>query len=276
MFEKTLPYRIFFWASLILIGLFVIFPLYWMVNTALKSPMEVLSPHLWPENPTLKNFIGVFHNEEIITYFKNSFIVSTVTSILATFVAAYAAYSFSKYRYKGRMSFMLLILVSKMFPYAVLLLSIYLMMQTLGMQDSYTALVISYITFALPVACWTLKTYFDEIPDALIESAKIDGASNWGIIHKIIFPLTVPGLIATAIYSFVWSWNDVLYSLTLITSTDKRTLGAGLIMTYIGEGNDDWAGMMAASVLVSIPVSVIFIFVQRYFVQGLTAGAVKG
>ena len=145
------------------------------------------------------------------------------------------------------------------------------MMQTLGLQNSYSALVISYITFALPVATWTLKTYFDEIPDALIESAKIDGASNFGIINKIILPLAVPGLIATAIYSFVWSWNDVLYSLTLITSTEKRTLASGLIMTYIGEGNDNWAGMMAASVVVSIPVGLIFIFLQRFFVQGLTA-----
>lgn len=276
MFEKTLLYRIFFWVSFILIGLFVLFPLYWMVNTALKPMTEVLTPNLWPQHPTLINFIEVFQNKEILMYFKNSFIVSIVTSVLSTFVAAYAAYSFSKYRYKGRMSFMLLILVSKMFPYAVLLLSIYVMMQTLGMQDSYTALVISYITFALPVAVWTLKTYFDEIPDALVESAKIDGASNFGIIHKIVFPLAIPGLISTAIYSFVWSWNDILYSLTLITSTEKRTLASGLIMTYIGEGNDNWAGMMAASVVVSIPVAIIFIAVQRFFVQGLTAGAVKG
>ncbi|HEX7056708.1 MAG TPA: carbohydrate ABC transporter permease [Bacilli bacterium] len=276
MFEKSKSYRIFFWISFILIGLFVLFPLYWMINTALKPITEVLTPDIWPKHPTLVNFMEVFQNKEILLYFKNSFIVSIVTSILSTFVAAYAAYSFSKYRYKGRISFMLLILVSKMFPYAVLLLSIYVMMQTLGMQDSYAALVVSYITFALPVAVWTLKTYFDEIPDALVEAAKIDGASNFGIIHKIIFPLAIPGLISTAIYSFVWSWNDILYSLTLITSAEKRTLASGLIMTYIGEGNDNWAGMMAASVVVSIPVAIIFIAVQRFFVQGLTAGAVKG
>ena len=121
-----------------------------------------------------------------------------------------------------------------------------------------------------------MKSFFDQIPDALIESAKIDGASAVRIMRSIIFPLAVPGMISIAIYSFIWSWNDLLYSLTLVTSAAKRTLAPGLILTYMGEFQNNWANMMAASIVVSIPVTLMFIFLQRYFIQGLTTGSVKG
>lgn len=171
---------------------------------------------------------------------------------------------------------MVLVMMAQAFPHSILLLSIYLLMRRFGFLDRYLALVLSYITFTLPVGSWTLKGYFDQIPNSLIEASRIDGASQVRIITRIIFPLAVPGLISVAIYGFVWSWNDLLYSLTLITSTAKRTLAPGLIMTYMGEFTNNWANMMAASIIVSLPVTVMFIMLQRYFIQGLTAGAVKG
>ncbi len=276
MFEKTPGFRVFFWSSLVLMILFLFFPLYWMVNTALKPPGEVFSLRIFPENPTLSNFIEVVKSGEIRRYLQNSLFLSIMSSVFTTIVAAYAGYSFSKYRYRGRKSLMLLVLTSKMFPYAVLLLSLYILMQGLGLLDSYASLVFAYITFTLPVGCWTLKTYFDEIPDDLIEAAKIDGAGQGRILHTIILPLALPGLISVMIYGFVWSWNDLLYSLTLVTSPDKRTLAPGLIMEYLGEARQDWGGMMAASVTVSVPVTIMFLLLQRFFIQGLTAGAVKG
>lgn len=161
-------------------------------------------------------------------------------------------------------------------PQAILLLSIYALMQKLGLLGSYYALMISYVAFTLPVGTWTLKTYFDQLPDSLIESAKIDGAGNFRIMWKIIFPMAVPGMVSIAIYGFVWSWNDLLYSMTLVTDTAKRTLASGLVMTFLGEASTNWGAMMAASVVSAVPVTIVFVFLQRYFIAGLTSGAVKG
>lgn len=169
-----------------------------------------------------------------------------------------------------------LFMMSQAFPQAILLLSIYTLMNKMGLLGSYWALLISYVVFTLPVGTWTLKGYFDQIPDALIESAKIDGAGHWRIMTQVVFPMAVPGMISIAIYGFVWSWNDLLYSMTLVTDTARRTLASGLVMTFLGEASTNWGYMMAASVVAAIPVTVIFVFLQRYFIQGLTSGAVKG
>ena len=171
---------------------------------------------------------------------------------------------------------MILIMMAQAFPQAILLLTLYIMMQKLQLDGSYTSLILSYTAFVLPVGTWTLKAYFDQLPDALIEAAKMDGAGWLVSIFRIIFPISVPGVISTAIYGFVWSWNDLLYSLTLITDDSKRTLAPGLVMKYMGEFSNNWSEMMAASIIVSIPVTLIFIMLQRYFISGLTAGAVKG
>ncbi len=207
MFQKTVGFRVFFWASVVVIGGFVFLPLLWLINTALKPASETFS--------------------------------------LA-------------------------------FPQAILLLSIYVLMQKLGLLGSYYALMISYVVFTLPVGTWTLKTYFDQLPDSLIESAKIDGAGNFRIMWKIIFPMAAPGMVSIAIYGFVWSWNDLLYSMTLVTDTAKRTLASGLVMTFLGEASTNWDAMMAASVVSAVPVTIVFIFLQRYFIAGLTSGAGKG
>lgn len=126
------------------------------------------------------------------------------------------------------------------------------------------------------MSTWTLKSYFDQIPDTLIESTKIDGAGHWRIMTRIIFPMAVPGMISIAIYGFVWSWNDLPYSMTLVTDTSRRTLASGLVITFLGEASTNRGYMMAASIVAAIPVTIIFVFLQRYFIQGLTAGAVKG
>ena len=169
-----------------------------------------------------------------------------------------------------------LFMMSQAFPQAILLLSIYVLMQKTGLLGSYWALLISYVVFTLPVGTWTLKSYFDQLPDSLIESARIDGAGNLKIMFQIVFPITVPGMISIAIYGFVWSWNDLLYSMTLVTDATKRTLASGLVMTFLGEASTNWGYMMAASIVAAIPVTIVFVFLQRYFIQGLTAGAVKG
>ena len=276
MFQKTIGFRMFFFTSLVLIGVFVFFPLLWMINTALKPAELSFSLAFFSTTPTLENFQNVLKDKRILIYLGNSLTVASISCILSMVVASLAAYSFSKFRYRGRRSLMVTIMISQAFPHAILLLTIYTVMRNVGLLVNYLSLILSFITFTLPTSTWMLKSYFDQIPDALMESAKIDGAGRVKIMTRIVMPLAVPGLISVAIYGFVWAWNDLLYSLTLVTSADKRTLAPGLILTYMGEFTTNWAEMMAASILVSLPVTLIFIFLQRYFIQGMTAGAVKG
>lgn len=276
MFEKTTAFRIFFWVCLILIGGFVFLPLLWMINTALKPTDLTFTNYFFTGPLTLDNIIHIVTDPKIMTYLKNSLWVSFGSSFMATLVAALAGYSFSKFRYRGRKFVMGMFMMSQAFPQAILLLAIYTMMNKAGLLGSYWALIISYVVFTLPVGTWTLKSYFDQIPDSLMESAKLDGAGNLRIMLQIVFPLAVPGMISIAIYGFVWSWNDLLYSMTLVTDTARRTLASGLVMTFLGEASTNWGYMMAASIVAAIPVTIIFVFLQRYFIQGLTSGAVKG
>ena len=276
MFKKTTGFRIFFWVSLVLIGVFVFFPLLWMINTALKPTSDTFSMAFFTGPKTMDNFIHIVTDEKIMRYLRNSLWVSFGSSLLATIVCSFAGYSFAKFRYRGRKFVMGMFMMSQAFPQAILLLSIYGIMQKVGLLGSYWSLLISYVVFTLPVGTWTLKSDFDQIPDALIESAKIDGATHFQIMRKVIFPLAVPGMITIAIYGFVWSWNDLLYSMTLVTDNAKRTLASGLVMTFLGMGSTNWGYMMASSIIAAIPVTIIFVFLQRYFIQGLTSGAVKG
>lgn len=276
MFEKTTAFRVFFWICLVLIGGFVFLPLLWMINTALKPTDLTFTNYFFTGPLTLDNIIHIVTDPKIMTYLKNSLWVSFGSSFMATLVAALAGYSFSKFRYRGRKFVMGMFMMSQAFPQAILLLAIYTMMNKAGLLGSYWALIISYVVFTLPVGTWTLKSYFDQIPDSLMESAKLDGAGNLRIMLQIVFPLAVPGMISIAIYGFVWSWNDLLYSMTLVTDSARRTLASGLVMTFLGEASTNWGYMMAASIVAAIPVTIIFVFLQRYFIQGLTSGAVKG
>ena len=260
---------------MIVIGIFVFFPLLWMINTALKPTSETYTLAFFTGPKTMDNIIHIVTDKKIMGYLKNSLLVSFGSSLMATVVCGLAGYSFSKFRYRGRKFVMGMFMMSQAFPQAILLLSIYAIMQKTGLLGSYWALLISYVVFTLPVGTWTLKGYFDQIPDSLIESAKIDGANHLQIMGKIVFPLAVPGMITIAIYGFVWSWNDLLYSMTLVTDNAKRTLASGLVMTFLGMGSTNWGYMMAASIIAVIPVTIIFICLQRYFIQGLTSGAVK-
>lgn len=276
MFQKTKGFRVFFWTALVCIGFFVFFPLLWMINTALKPTSETFSSYFFTGPLTFDNILYIITDQKIMTYLRNSLLVSFSSSFLATFVCSFAGYSFAKFRYRGRSFAMGMFMMSQAFPQAILLLSIYTLMNKLGLLGSYWALLISYVVFTLPVGTWTLKGYFDQIPDALIESAKIDGAGHWQIMSRIVFPMAIPGMISIAIYGFVWSWNDLLYSMTLVTDTSRRTLASGLVMTFLGEASTNWGYMMAASIVSAVPVTIIFVFLQRYFIQGLTSGAVKG
>ncbi|HQV29222.1 MAG TPA: carbohydrate ABC transporter permease [Thermoflexales bacterium] len=269
--------RIGLYAALALAMFFAFFPIYWMLVTSLRPNAEVFAfpPTLLPQTLTLEHYANFIKNPQLLVYLGNSVLVATTTALGSLIISVYAAYSFSKFRYTGRRALMFLVLSAQMFPQALLLISLYLMFSELKMLDTYAVLVLSFTTFTLPLCIWMLKGYFDHIPTDLIEAAKIDGAGQMQIIHRILVPIVRPALVATGIFAFMRGWNDFIYALTLVGKS-KQTLPPGLVLTYIGEFQSQWADMMAASLLVSLPLVIAFILFQRQIVSGLTAGAVKG
>jgi multiple sugar transport system permease protein len=275
MFQNTKAFKIFFWVMLIIIGFFAFFPQLWMISTSLKPEVKMYELSFF-QDFSLVNLTKILRNSTFIHYLRNGFVVASVSCVLSTAVSVFAGYSFSKFRYKGRKPVMALIMISQAFPQGLLLISLYPMLQKIGIIDTSPSIILAYIALTLPVGTWTLKAYFDQVPQSLLEAARVDGSSEWRTMFQIIIPLALPGMLTVAIYSFVWAWNDLLYALTLISTTSRRTLASGMIFMFTGEGGNDWIGMMSASVIASIPIAILFVFLQRYFIAGLTAGAVKG
>jgi len=269
--------KLVFGGALVVIGFYLFFPIYWMITSSLKNNAELyrILPTFFPHEITFSHYWSAIAESKLLLYLRNSLITSGSSAAINTVLAAYAGYSFAKYRYVGRQPIMLFMLSAQMFPFGLLLISLYPVMTNLGLLDTRPGLILSYIVFALPVATYMLYSYFMQVPDELIDAARADGASDLRIFHTIVLPISIPPIVTVFLYSFMWSWNDLLYSLTLMVSEDKRTIGPGLLLTYLNETNADWGGAMAASLIVSLPIVVAFMFLQRYFIQGVTAGAVK-
>ncbi len=274
---QRLQSRFALYVALALIAFFAFFPIYWMLVTSLTPNQTVFAfpPRFFPTDITIEHYLNFMQNPRLLNYLINSIIVATATAIGSIFVSAYAAYSFSKFRYRGRQGLMVLVLSAQMFPQSLLLITLYLMFSALGLLNSYLALILSFTTFTLPLCIWMLKSYLDKIPNDLIEAAKVDGASQMMIIHRVVLPLAKPALVSTGLFAFIRGWNDFVYALTL-AGPEKQTLPPGMVLMYIGEFQAAWADMMAAALIVSLPVAIAFMVVQRHIVEGLTAGAVKG
>ena len=268
--------RIGLYAALAIIACFAFFPIYWMLVTSLTPNRIVFQfpPRFLPSEVTLEHYANFLRNPRLLRYLLNSLIVASATAAGSLAVSVYAAYSFSKFRYPGRRSLMFLILSAQMFPQSLLLITLYLMFSALKLLNTYLVLVLSFTTFTLPLCIWMLKGYLYKIPNDLIEAAKVDGASQMTIIHRVMLPLARPALASTGLFAFIRGWNDFVYALTL-AGPEKQTLPPGMVLTYVGEFQAAWADMMAAALIVSLPVAISFMVVQRHIVAGLTAGAVK-
>jgi multiple sugar transport system permease protein len=269
--------RLAFWTLFGLIASFLFLPLIWMGITSIKPEAEVFVrfPTLWPKAATLSSYTNLFSSSAMLDNLKNSLITAGGGALLTVILATYAAYSFAKFRYRGRKPLMFLMLSAQMFPFAMLLISLYPMLQQFGLLNTHFGLILAYIILALPSGTYMLYSYFVNIPTEIIEAARADGAGELYILHRIVLPLAMPAMVTVGLYSFMWAWNDLLFSLTLITKPELRTVGPALLLNYIGESKSDWAGAMAASIVSSLPVVIGFAFLQRFFIQGLTAGAVK-
>jgi multiple sugar transport system permease protein len=261
----------------------VLLPIYWMVNTSFKLQPEIfrMPPTFFPRKFTLFNYTSIIIGDlassiSFLSYFKNSLIVSVVTVVFTLILATPAAYSFSRVKFIGRRTLIYVILLSQMLPIVLVLIPIYITFLKLGLLSTYMGLVLPYLMFTLPFSIWMLKGYFDSIPTELDEAAKVDGCNKFQAMWKVILPNVRPGLTATAIVSFIMAWDEFIISLTIMDDNAMRTLPVGIIQSFVGEFSIKWGEMMAASMVTSIPVILIFVFLSRQLIGGLTAGAVKG
>ncbi len=251
-------------------------PFTWMLSTAIKTTAEIFTfpPRIFPDNPTLDNFV-VALDPTFLRYGLNSLLVATLTTFVTLFFATLSAYAFSRLQFPGRKLFLSLIILTQLLPLAVLIVPMHRIMSNLGLLNTYPALIIAYLTFTVPVAVWFLRGFIAGIPIEIEEAAMIDGCTRLQSFVRVILPLSVPGMTATATYVFVLTWQELMFASAFTVTQDMRTLPIG-VLDFIGERTTDWGGLMAASVLVCIPVLIIFLFLQRWFIAGLTRGAIKG
>jgi multiple sugar transport system permease protein len=277
---ETPGYRLFRWTTLTLLTVFVSAPLVMMVTTAIKPLDQVQSGFRWiPTEPTLRPFVEMWSTVPLARYFVNSLVVATVATMLSVTVAILAAYAVSRWRFRGREPFRLAVLSTQMFPGILFLLPLFLLfvmvdrLTGLELVGTRVGLVVTYLTFALPYAIWMLVSYFDTIPRGLDDAAKVDGCGPVRLLVSVLLPAARPVIVAVSIFSFMLAWGEVLFA-SVLTDEETRTLSVGL-QAYTSEANVYWNQVMAASLVVSVPVVAGFLLLQRHITAGLTAGAVK-
>jgi multiple sugar transport system permease protein len=278
---KAQPVTILGWLFLLLMLAFTVVPMAWMISTSLKSSFAAINqPPQWiPNEPTLDAYRNLLSpssdaGAEFLRYLRNSLWVSTATTVLGLLVAVPASYAFSRFNFPGRDLLFFSVLVRNMFPVVVFLIPLFILMRRLSLIDNHLSLIITYLTFGLPLSIWLLKGFYDNIPPQLEQAARIDGATRFQAFRLIVMPLSSPGIIATAIYAFIQGWNEYVYARTFINSSNLLTMPVGL-QKFFAEYTSNWPGLMAASFIMSVPVVVLFLLLQNYFVQALTEGAVK-
>jgi multiple sugar transport system permease protein len=273
--RKRLRMALVYMCLLIILAL-LFFPLFWMISTAFKTTDQAFAiPPLWiPTQPTFANFARLTQ-EAFGTYLLNSVIVSTATTLVTMVVSSMSAYSFTRLKNRTTQTLFWLILSTQMFPLAVLLIPIYLIIRDLRLLNTYWALILANLAFALPFAVWFLRSYFETIPIELEEAALIDGCTRLQALWAVIVPLAMPGVLASAFFTFLLAWDEYLMALTLTNRNSARTLPPGLIISYVGEFGYRWPEMMAASLVVVLPIIVVFAFFSRHLIRGLTEGAIK-
>lgn len=229
----------------------------------------------WPKQWSLQNFRSLFADQPFARWLLNSVIVSTATTVLGVFLSCTSAYAFSRFRFPGRRVGLMMFLVSQMFPGTLMLIPLYIIIQWLGLGSTFTGLVLVYCTIAIPFCVWMMKGYFDTIPKELEESALIDGASQAMIFYRIVLPLAKPAVAVTALFSFMTGWNEFILAATFMNREEMYTGPVGLRF-FVGGFSQQWGYFAAGSIIAAIPVMLLFLFLQKYLVSGLTAGAVKG
>ncbi|GAB3598341.1 carbohydrate ABC transporter permease [Microbacterium tumbae] len=261
-----------------LLCLLWIFPIYWMLNTSFKEPGDIVqtTPSFLPSPFSLHNYITAFTKADFLRSMGNSLLITLGTVVVAIVLGFLAAAALTKFRFFGRKSILISIVCVQMIPGAALLIPLFLSFKSLGLLNSYLGIILAYVASALPFTIWMLRSFFIALPDEIEEAAKVDGASTFRILRSIYFPLVLPGLISTSVFSFINAWNDYVTAYVMLQDQGKYTLPVWLVSFSTAEGGTDYGATIAASVIFSLPVVVFFMIVQRNLVAGMSAGAVKG
>jgi len=275
MENKSAGRQVLVYATLAMMLLFALFPLYWMFNTSFKSQSEIynLTPNFWPKEFTWAGYDKLFE-KGFLTNVKNSLIVSLIVSFFSIAVSMLAAYALSKLKFRGRSLISRGILYAYLMPRSVLFIPLYMLVSAIGVSNSVWGLMLIYPTITIPYATWMLISYFKSIPDEIEEAAMIDGCSRARTLWNIILPLAAPGLAATFIFAFTLCWSEYLYALVVITKSTDKTITLGLADMIVGDVFA-WGPLMGGSIIASIPVVIMYLFTSKYMVSGMTVGGVK-
>jgi multiple sugar transport system permease protein len=261
----------------LLIGLvFAAFPVFWMIVTSIRQNVEVFAvpPRVIPNKVTGEAYEAIIFNPARLRFFFNSYFVALIVTLLSILVAILAGYSFSRFAFRGKKVFHLFIISTQTIPPITLLIPYFGMIVAFRIYNTYYALMFTYLALTLPYAILMMTGYFNTIPKELDEAVLIDGASRFYALWKVLVPISIPGIVATAIYTFLLSWNEFLFALTLTKSTEMRTVPIG-IQLMMGEISFQWNEMMSMSLLGCLPILLVYLFAQKYFLAGMTAGSVK-
>ncbi|MBP2000633.1 multiple sugar transport system permease protein [Paenibacillus shirakamiensis] len=276
-FNKKTVVQSFKYGLLFILFVLFMFPVYWIINVSLQNNAALFQfpPHWAPQNLFIESYRMVLASEEFLMFYKNTFIVAAGSTLLSVLVSILAGYGFSKFRFPSMGILLVLFLSTQMFPAVTLLIGLYTLYGSLGLLNTYAALILASTTTALPFCIMLMKTFFDHISKELGEAAEMDGATQLGTLIRVILPLSKPGIMAVSIYTFLVAWDDFLFGLTLVSDLDMRTLSPGLSLKFLGEFSYNWSAAAAAAVIATVPLLVVFLFLQRFMVAGLSAGSVK-
>ncbi|XCP86446.1 carbohydrate ABC transporter permease [Roseburia hominis] len=266
------------WINAVL-GVVFILPLYWTIVTSLKDRTEIYGtpPSLFPKKPTLSNYIRIFTLEDglYLGYFKNTVIITIITIIVIVVVSVLAGYGLSKLKLKGKGLMLASIMAAIMIPFQALLNPLYSTMSKLGLLNTMTSMVLIYATFHSPFCIYMMKNAFDMIPDSLLESAKLDGAGSFKVFLKICLPFTWSSVATIAVYAAYTTWNDYLIALVFGNSDAIKTFNVGLTNLAISQYGTDWGLLTSSSIVGLVPILIMFVFLQKYFIKGMLSGALK-
>ncbi|WP_295010540.1 carbohydrate ABC transporter permease [uncultured Microbacterium sp.] len=262
--------------AVVVVLVFTLFPVYWMVSSAFDKRASSGGQSLLPKEFTWDNFAFVLTDGGFFLFLRNSLLVALVTVLISGFVCLLAAVAVARFRFKFRTSVLLMILVVQMVPLEALVIPLFLQVKSFGLLNSILGLMVVYTALSLAFGIWMLRGFVQAVPVDLEEAAYIDGASWWRMFRSVLLPLVMPGLVATSVFSFITAWNEFIFAMTMLGGAkDQYTVSIGL-KSFFGEHSNDWGSIMAASTIITIPVMIFFVLVQRRLSAGLVAGAVKG
>jgi trehalose/maltose transport system permease protein len=269
--------RIAFYVVVAIIIVYTVFPFYWAVVSSLKTGSALFNVNFIPEHPAWGNYVSVFTQQPFGRNILNSVIVALSTVVISLFLAVTASYALGRIRFRGRSTLLLVILAVSMFPQVAVLSGMFELIRALGLYNNLLGLILSYMIMTLPFTVWVLTTFMRELPKELEEAAMVDGASPWQIISRVFLPLMGPALATTGLLAFIAAWNEFLFALTFTLTNSMRTVPVAIALISGASSFElPWGNIMAASVIVTVPLIVLVLIFQRKIVSGLTAGAVKG